>query len=152
MSAVVEKAVKVQNPENGLALVERVVDVGSTCEQVSFLERPNQPVAATDVMRMISQLKPERSVRTPGVIGDWFQVGMALKHNESLLKNADLFADAELMSTCYEVFCMKSPETYPGKKTTFNEYVLFTQSMAITIDTLVRMAMEDGFANTRKFL
>lgn len=99
-------------------------------------------------MRMISQMKPERSVRTPGVIGDWFQVGMALKHNELSLRNADMFADADLMSTCYDVFCMKSPETYPGKKKTFNEYVLFSRSMAITTDTLVRMAMEDCVPTT----
>ena len=112
---------------------------------VERLDRP--PVAAADIMRMIFELRPERSVRTPSVIGDWFQVGAALKHNEFSLRNADMFADADLMPTCYDVFCMKSPETYPGKKKTFNEYVLFARSMAITTDTLVSMAKEDCFVS-----
>jgi hypothetical protein len=138
---------KARNTGRVLTLEEQILSVDETREQVSFLERPIEPISATDVMRLITQLKPERSVRNLGVIGDWLQVGLALKHNESLLKTAGMFADAELMSTFYDVFCMKSPETYPGKEKTFNEYVLFAKSAAITIDTLVRMVKDD--LNTR---
>lgn len=140
---------KPRYPWRALTLEEQILQVDETREQVSFLEHPIEPISATDVMRLITQLKPERSVRIKGVIGDWLQVGLALKHNESLLKIAGMFAHADLMSTFYDIFCMKSPETYPGKGNTFNEYVLFTKSMSVTIDTLVRMVKEDSGDKSR---
>lgn len=106
-------------------------------------ESLGKPTAAADVMVLVSALSPKRAVRRRGVSGDCLRVGFALKNNEGLLKAAGRAPEAEVMATLYDLFCMRSPETYPGRRATVSEYAGFSRPSAITIDTLVMMADED---------
>jgi hypothetical protein len=103
-------------------------------------------VAAADIMQVIAALNPARSVRRRGDGGgggDRLRVGFALKHNEGLLRSAGRVAEAELMATFYDLFCMRSPETYEGRRATRGEYSALTRTTAITVETLLAMAEED---------
>ena len=112
------------------------------------------PVAAAEVMKLVSALNPERSARRrgrgfgcSGGGGDRLRVGFALKHNEGLLRGAGRVAEADLMATLYDLFCMRSPETYQGRRATRGEYAGLTRTTAITIETLLAMVEEDRAAS-----
>lgn len=103
----------------------------------------DEPVAAADVMVLVAALDPSRSVRRRSGGGDRVRVGFALKHNEGLLMTAGRAAEAELMAPLYDMFCMRSPDTYPGRRATMSEYAASTRATAITMETLKAMADED---------
>jgi hypothetical protein len=46
----------------------------------------------------------------------------------------------------YDLFCMRSPETYQGRRATRGEYAGLTRATAITIETLLAMVEEDRAA------
>lgn len=105
-------------------------------------------VAAADVMQVIAALNPARSARSRGGGGgDRLRVGFALKHNEGLLRSAGRVAEADLMATLYDLFCMRSPETYQGRRATRGEYSAMTRTTAVTVETLLAMAEEDREAS-----